>query len=525
MKGQTAATGGEAGNVTLGGAVGQGLFQSRRRFAAPAETTTEESRRDVAVGYRPFSRRVGVHYSIQAALTSLPLLAVDLFVLTATIAAVRLFFIHINLRDGIDVSGYLLPISAGFVLLNFEFGLYPGVKLSPVEELRRLVMSITSMFAVWAVGVATVLSASNSVHRWFLPVVYAACLLTLPIARNWARYLLGKWTNWGLPVLVCGDDLAAPRVFQWLADNRRLGLRPVGVIGDREGLSVDIDDPWYLGSWSETAEIADAIRVFWAVVVPSEGKTSEISTQIADYLYTIPQVHVLSELTGVPDYWISQRLDGLAGIHLQQNLMLPLPRFTKRVMDIIGAIIGGIILLPLLFYIAVAVKMSSRGPVLYANERIGRGGRRFRMWKFRSMFTHGDAVLQDYFDANPECREEWERTQKLKLDPRITRIGRFIRKTSLDELPQLWNVLRGDMSFVGPRPILLDEETKYGEFYGLYTMVSPGITGTWQVCGRGNTTYQERLQLVAYYVRNWSIWLDIHLLLMTVRVFFGRGAY
>lgn len=526
MKGQTAATGGEAGTVTLGGSVGQGLFHSRRRFAAPGGTATEESRREVLAGYRPFSRRVGGRYSIQALLTSLPLLLVDVSVLTATVVAVRLLFIRVGLQDGIDVSGYLLPIATGFILLNFEFGLYPGVKLSPVEELRRLVMSITSMFAVWAVGVATVLSASNGVHRWFLPVVYAACLLTLPIARNWARYLLGKWTNWGLPVLVCGDDLAAPRVFQWLADNHHLGLRPIGVIGDRDALDVGPDDTWYAGPWSETPAIADQRHVFWAVVVPPEGNPAAISSIIADYLYTIPQVHVLTELTGLPDQWNPQRLGELAGIHLQQNLMLPGPRLVKRVMDIVAALVGFVILSPLLFYIAVAVKLSSRGPVLYANERIGRRGRRFRMWKFRSMFTDGDAVLEEYLDANPEYREEYEKTQKLKADPRITRIGRFIRKTSLDELPQLWNVLIGNMSIVGPRPILLSEQEKYGEYYSLYTIVSPGITGMWQVCGRSNTSYHERLQLVAYYVRNWSIWLDICLLLKTVRiVFFGRGAY
>jgi Undecaprenyl-phosphate galactose phosphotransferase WbaP len=206
--------------------------------------------------------------------------------------------------------------------------------------------------------------------------------------------------------------------------------------------------------------------------------------------------------------------------------MLPLPRITKRLMDIVLTLVGGMLLLPLLFYIAVAVKMSSRGPVLYANERIGRDGRRFRMWKFRSMFTNGDVLLEYYLDAHPEFREEWETTQKLKWDPRITRIGRFIRKTSLDELPQLWNVLRGDMSLVGPRPILLEEETKYGDYYALYTMVAPGITGMWQVSGRSNTSYQERLDLVAYYVRNWSLWLDIYLLMRTVRiVLFGKGAY
>jgi Undecaprenyl-phosphate galactose phosphotransferase WbaP len=248
---------------------------------------------------------------------------------------------------------------------------------------------------------------------------------------------------------------------------------------------------------------------------------------VTNHLSTIPHIHLLSELTGLPDYsGPRQQLEGLAGIHLQHNLMLPLPKLTKRMMDIGGALLGGLLLLPLLFYIAVAVKLSSRGPVLYANERIGRDGRRFRMWKFRSMFTHGDAVLEDYLELHPECREEWQTTHKLKDDPRITRIGRFIRKTSLDELPQLWNVLRGDMSLVGPRPILLEEQVKYGDCFALYTMVSPGITGLWQVSGRNDASYEERLQFVSYYVHNWSLWLDIYLLLRTVRiVLFGKGAY
>jgi hypothetical protein len=112
------------------------------------------------------------------------------------------------LQDGIDVSGYLLPIAAGFVLLNFQFGLYPGVKLSPIEELRRLVVSVTSMFVIWAICVATILAEAAGMYRWFLPVVYGTCLVTLPIARGWVRHVLGRWTNWGLPVLVCGDDLA-----------------------------------------------------------------------------------------------------------------------------------------------------------------------------------------------------------------------------------------------------------------------------------------------------------------------------
>lgn len=525
MKGQTATSDSDLGIATLNTTVGQGLFQSRKRFVPDVEDESHESSRHAPKGYRAFSRRVGLRYGAQVLLNSLPLLLADIFALTATILASRVLFFYLKWPVGIDVSACIVPIAVGFVLLNIEMKLYPGTRLSPVEELRRLIVSVTCMFVVWAIGMY-MMKGTLGVQLEFLLVVYPACAIALPIARGWARLLMGKVQNWGIPVLVCGDDQAAVRLYHWLAENRYLGFRAVGIIGDRDGLAVGPDDSWYAGSWSDAEEVADQRHIFWAVVVPPEGNPAAVSSLIADHLFTIPQIHVLTELTGLPDQWNPQRLDGLAGIHLQQNLMLPLPRFTKRIMDLVGAIVGGILLLPLLFYIAVAVKMSSRGPVLYANDRIGRGGRRFRMWKFRSMFTDGDGVLEDYLDANPDCREEWETTQKLRTDPRITRIGRFIRKTSLDELPQLWNVLRGDMSIVGPRPILLDEEAKYGEYYGLYTMVSPGITGMWQVCGRSNTSYEERLQLVAYYVRNWSLWLDLHLLMKTARiVLFSRGAY
>jgi lipopolysaccharide/colanic/teichoic acid biosynthesis glycosyltransferase len=142
------------------------------------------------------------------------------------------------------------------------------------------------------------------------------------------------------------------------------------------------------------------------------------------------------------------------------------------------------------------------------------------------MFQDAHFVLEQFLEDNPDARDEWERDQKLRYDPRVTRIGRFLRKTSLDELPQLWNVLRGDMSLVGPRPIVTKEIEKYGPYFGAYTMVKPGITGLWQVSGRNNTTYDERVQLDAYYVRNWSPWMDLYLLIRTIRiVLFAHGAY
>ena len=147
-------------------------------------------------------------------------------------------------------------------------------------------------------------------------------------------------------------------------------------------------------------------------------------------------------------------------------------------------------------------------------------------WKFRTMFQDAHLVLEHYLEAHPELLDEWKADHKLRYDPRVTKIGRFLRKTSLDELPQLWNVIRGDMTLVGPRPIVTAEIEKYGDYYGLYTMVKPGITGLWQVSGRNNTTYEERVQLDAYYVRNWSPWMDLYLLLRTIRiVLFAKGAY
>jgi Undecaprenyl-phosphate galactose phosphotransferase WbaP len=527
VKGQTETGGGEFGTVTLGASdVGSGVFNSGLPGMHLAEDEQDDSGRASSPAHRPFSRKIGLRYSIQVLVNSLPLLIADFMALTAAIVVCRTVFIYFDWLIWLDLSAYLVPIASGFLLLNIEFGLYPGVRLSPVEELRRLVVSATCMFIVWAMSVAMI-RGDLARNVGFLISVYLVCLLTLPICRGWARSVLGRWTNWGLRAIVCGNDPSAVQLFHWLRDNRQLGLRPVGVVADRDVLEVSGDDDWYAGSWEQLPDIASKRGVFWAIVVPPDNKAATMSSILADYLYTIPHVHVVSELTGLPDVWNPQRLDGLAGVHLQQNLMLPLPRLTKRLFDLLAAVIGGVILLPF-FYLPVAflVKMSSRGPLLYSQERIGRYGRRFHAWKFRTMFQDANLVLDRYLEENPDLKEEWERDHKLRYDPRTTRIGRFLRKTSLDELPQLWNVIRGDMSLVGPRPIVTKEIEKYGPYFGLYTMVKPGITGLWQVSGRNNTTYDERVQFDAYYVRNWSFWLDAFLLLKTIRiVLFARGAY
>jgi Undecaprenyl-phosphate galactose phosphotransferase WbaP len=198
----------------------------------------------------------------------------------------------------------------------------------------------------------------------------------------------------------------------------------------------------------------------------------------------------------------------------------------KRVFDILLALVVLAVALPFAVLIAVAIVTETRGPLFFAHTRIGKGGRRFRLWKFRSMVLDADAVLARRLERDPGLREEWGRTRKLKEDPRVTRVGRLLRRSSLDELPQLWNVLRGDMSMIGPRPIVEEEIAKYRAVYDLYARVRPGVTGLWQVSGRNDTSYRERIELDSRYIREWSVWLDLLILWRTVRVvILGHGAY
>jgi undecaprenyl-phosphate galactose phosphotransferase len=197
----------------------------------------------------------------------------------------------------------------------------------------------------------------------------------------------------------------------------------------------------------------------------------------------------------------------------------------KLFMDKLGALTGLILFSPVLLILAVKIKRDG-GPAFYAQKRVGQDGKIFKCYKLRSMIHNADEVLERYLEENPEAKKEWEKDFKLKNDPRITKIGHFIRKTSLDELPQFYNVLKGEMSIVGPRPIVKEEMKFYGSKVGDYLAVKPGITGPWQVSGRNDVSYEKRVQLDSWYANNWSLWTDIKIIFKTVLVVLRRdGAY
>lgn len=189
----------------------------------------------------------------------------------------------------------------------------------------------------------------------------------------------------------------------------------------------------------------------------------------------------------------------------------------KRALDIVVVALFAPFLIIVLLALALLVTFSSGGSVFFSHRRICRDGRFFSMWKFRTMCANSAEVLDQYLADHPEARKEWASSHKLRYDPRVTKIGAFLRKYSLDELPQMWNVLVGEMSLVGPRPIVAAEAEKYGDSFGCYTRVKPGLSGLWQVSGRSHVTYEERVALDCSYVANWSMLLDIKILLRTLR--------
>lgn len=198
--------------------------------------------------------------------------------------------------------------------------------------------------------------------------------------------------------------------------------------------------------------------------------------------------------------------------------LTPAQRALKRTIDIVGASAFFLLFGPLYVLVAVAVLTGMAGSVHYWQNRLGQGGRAFRLYKFRSMVENSDAVLARHLERDAAARAQWEKFQKLDNDPRITRVGRVIRKLSLDELPQFFNVLKGDMSLVGPRPCMVRQRNLYGAHWKHYCHMRPGITGLWQVSGRNRLTYSERVALDTRYASEWSLWLDAKILARTVRV-------
>ncbi|WP_254512249.1 undecaprenyl-phosphate galactose phosphotransferase WbaP [Anatilimnocola floriformis] len=405
-------------------------------------------------------------------------------------------------------------------------GLYRSLQLRPAAELR--VMVITSLLTICLLG--TILFAMPGVSEGACACLIFSSLVfafVAPLYRAVVRLTAGRTNWWGKRVIIVGGSRRGLLTYRWLQKHSSIGLRPVGIVEDVLSPASCQEIEGYLGQFDDLTEIAAENHVDTAVLAMSPHFDDDTRRMISRGGFGIRHWIVIPESQGMPHLWATAgEVAAQPALAMHVGLLSPLALVTKRAFDMAIVTLGSLLASPLLIFIAVAVRLSSPGPIFYSQERVGRHGRRFRAWKFRSMVPNADQVLKDLLAKDPVLRAEWEADHKLKNDPRITWIGRIIRKTSLDELPQLWNIFRGEMSLVGPRPIVHAEVEKYGEYYEQYAAVTPGLTGLWQISGRNKTTYEQRIEFDAYYVRNWSLWLDLHILVSTVRVVLLReGAF
>ncbi|MBA2443317.1 MAG: undecaprenyl-phosphate galactose phosphotransferase WbaP [Rubrobacter sp.] len=414
-----------------------------------------------------------------------------------------------------------------WVGLRALLGLYPGYGVDQVEELRRQTYAVSATLAITAVF-ALAAQVGGSLSRLLLVLNFLGLLLLAPLARNLVKRTLLRAGVWGKPVVILGAQEVGAQLLRTLQREWPLGLRPVEVFDNhRVPEGGMLEGVRYGGRLEESMKVARDRGIDTAIFAMPHTRREHLAPLVSAASTSFRCVVVMPNLGGITNSAVTARdFAGSFGVEIKHNLLDPWSRRTKRVLDLLTTVAGALLISPLLLAVVVLVRLDSPGPAFYGHLRLGAGGRHFRCWKFRTMHTDAERLLDEYLQGNPELRAEWEKSFKLRNDPRVTRVGRFLRKTSLDELPQLWNVLRGEMSLVGPRPIVDAETSRYGAVYDMYRRTRPGISGLWQVSGRSDTGYRERIELDAYYVHNWSVWLDVVILVRTVRmVLLGRGAY
>ena len=351
----------------------------------------------------------------------------------------------------------------------------------------------------------------------------------VPLARALARRLFAARRWWGVPVIVLGAGDPARALIERLHAHPEIGLRPVACLDDDGVTQGECAGVPVAGPLALAHSLAMALHIHHAVVVLPGISRQDLAWALDDWGTVFRHVILIPDFSGVASLWASARdLSGMLGLDLRQNLLVPFNRCTKRALDIAGALILGILAIPVLIAASLWIKVSSGGSVLYSQEREGEGGRSLQVPKLRTMHLNADALLMRVLSSSPEIRAEWSRHFKLKKDPRVLpSVGKFLRRTSLDELPQLWSVLKGEMSLVGPRPFPAYHLNGFGSrFRSLRNRVKPGLTGLWQVSDRADGDLEVQEALDTYYIRNWSLWLDLYILARTVRaVLFPRGAY
>jgi Undecaprenyl-phosphate galactose phosphotransferase WbaP len=418
------------------------------------------------------------------------------------------------------------PVLAFFLLSYAMAGLYPGILISPPEELKKTTLATSTGFVLLAIGVFLT-KGSELYSRGIFFMAWMSLLILVPTFRMITRRICTGQRWWGYPAIILGAGESGTIVVNTLKVRPRLGVRPVALLDDdsrKQGTT--IHGVPVLGGLSKAGELSRAWSNPIAILAMPGLKPAHTRRIIELNCSRFRRIIVVPDLFECSSLWVKTvDFGGILGFDVVQKLVDKKRQAFKRIFDLCMITLALPVLVPVCIILALAIKLDSRGPVFFRHQRVRTRETFFHVLKFRTMVPDADQVLADYLAEDPELRREWEAKHKLKHDPRITRVGRFLRRSSLDELPQIWNVITGDLSLIGPRPIVEEEIKRYQKAFRLYEKVRPGITGLWQISGRNNTSYDERVDLDTYYVRNWSLWFDIYILAMTpAAVIKGNGA-
>lgn len=374
-----------------------------------------------------------------------------------------------------------------------------------------------------------VVQKASTTSRLYMGMLWVFGFFFIVLFRFILKKIFDRFHLFEEPVLLMGAGLTAQILLSHIKEDIGLNYRFIGYLEDNVPNAEVAAQLPQLGKFADAADVIKKTGVKNVLVMAPGLEQRRLQDIVYEIQPLVSNVGFIPDMGTMPlsNMEAESLIDGhMMMFSVRNNLRSRANRLLKQVFDWCLTLVGTVCISPFLLLIGLWIHYDSPGPILFKHRRIGKGGKEFYCYKFRTMCMDSKEKLEELLETNPEAKKEWAEYFKLKYDPRVTRSGNFLRSTSLDELPQIFNVLKGEMSLVGPRPIIKEEIHYYGKYIDDYYMVQPGITGLWQTSGRSDTGYEQRVQMDTWYVRNWDFWFDVVLLWRTMKVVIQRkGAY
>ena len=463
-----------------------------------------------------------------------PLLFI-IFDYTAILLAEKMAFGLHDLYGLLMGTSYHVPDAYLFFWIPLVFIAFLGIaqtytKMQPILETVRQIFYAVLYALITCLLALYFMEASMLASRLYVILFGILALFNIYVGRYILLKLLKTTNTLTKPVILIGAGKTAELVLRSFDRDLGYRYRVIGILDDSP-ISEDLPQKFLLmGTLENAAEIIHDSSVKTVIITAPGMEKEKLQTLLEGIQPYVRDIIFVHDLIGVPLYNVEAQTlfnEQIMMLSLRNNLARRRNQLFKRIFDIV---VGGLVcipIIPIIFVIALCIKIDSKGAAFFNAERIGKKGEIFTCYKFRSMHLDSQKILEEYLAENPAAKEEWDTYAKLRdYDPRVTKVGKWIRKYSLDELPQILNVIKGDMSLVGPRPYLPREKKDIGEYLSTITLTVPGVTGFWQTSGRNDVSFAGRVAMDTWYVRNWSIWLDLMYLFKTAKIVFtGKGAY